>query len=361
MDSGVMEITDADALRAQAQWEGFPHLTASQQFNRESLDALFTFTDFVRDSFRNGTAACLREVGKRKRLGSLFFEPSTRTEFSFSAAADELGMTVINAQKPDQFSSVVKGESIEDMIRVLGGPRDPHEIRMVDVFAIRHPEVGMADRAARASHVPVINAGDGWDQHPTQALTDVYTIRSMRGGSNGCVDGIHVGMMGDIKNSRTIRSLAYLLGKAYQDIRLTFIAPRELELHDGIDAYLGKHDVSFAKTESLDDVIHDVDVLYVTRLQLERATGENLAALKGTVQLRPEHIEHMKDDAVVLHPLPIDNADPPRAEIHPELQESARHNHDPRLAWFTQCNLGISVRIALLWLVLDASPCGSME
>jgi aspartate carbamoyltransferase catalytic subunit len=223
-----------------------------------------------------------------------------------------------------EFSSAAKGETLEDTIRIVSG--------YADVIVLRHNEEGAARRAAAVSTVPIINAGDGPGQHPTQALLDLYTIRA----ELGRLDGVHVAMVGDLANGRTVRSLAYLLSK-FKDIKLWFVAPPQVAMRDDLKAHLDEHHVPWVETQDLDAVLPEVDVVYQTRIQKERfADLETYHAVKGVYRIDKASLALMRKYAVLMHPLPrVD-------EIAPEVDE------DPRAAYFRQARNGLHVRMALL-------------
>jgi aspartate carbamoyltransferase catalytic subunit len=228
-----------------------------------------------------------------------------------------------------EFSSAAKGETLEDTIRIVSG--------YSDVIVLRHNEEGAARRAAAVSDVPVINAGDGKGQHPTQALLDVYTIKDELGG----LDGISVAMVGDLANGRTVRSLAYLLSK-FRDVTIWFVAPPQVAMGDDIKAHLDEHGVRWRETQDLDQVLPQVDVVYQTRIQKERFAAEaDYLGLKGIYRLDAEAMKRLRRDAIVMHPLPrVD-------EIAPEV------DNDPRAAYFRQARNGLHIRMALLDMVLS--------
>jgi carbamoyl-phosphate synthase/aspartate carbamoyltransferase/dihydroorotase/carbamoyl-phosphate synthase/aspartate carbamoyltransferase len=260
-------------------------------------------------------------------LAALFYEPSTRTSASFIAAMERLGGSVIPITQGVQFSSVSKGESLPDTIRTLE--------QYADAIVLRHPEVGSARKAAEAASVPVLNAGDGSGEHPTQALLDLFTIRD----ELGRLDGLHVAMVGDLRFGRTVHSLTRLL--AQYDVRLTFVSPEILRLP--LDLMNETRDTGLAtrETYSVADVIEDVDVLYVTRVQKERFTDlEQYEELKSYYVITPEIMARAKKDMVVMHPLPR------VGEISPDVDS------DPRAAYFRQVKNGMFVRMALLASVM---------
>lgn len=297
------------------------HIIESQQFDQDSLSELFKLAD----SLENKQDCCLRG----KIMASLFYEPSTRTRFSFESAMLRLGGSVITTENAKEFSSVAKGETLEDSIRVINS--------YADVIVLRHSEEGASKRASLVSEIPVINAGDGPGQHPTQALLDLYTIRR----EIGKIDGISIALAGDLKHGRTIHSLAYLLGK-YNNIKIYFISPEELKVGDNIKEYLNKHGVSYEETKDLASVASTVDVIYQTRIQKERFKSmEEYDKCAGYYKINLELVEKMKPGSIIMHPLPrVD-------EISPEVDSSKK------AVYFRQAYYGLLIRMALLKMVLE--------
>lgn len=260
-------------------------------------------------------------------IANTFFEASTRTFFSMDAAAKRLGATTIPMQGIEDYSSVSKGETFEDTIRTIA--------RYSDNIVLRHPVEGSAGKAASVSDVPIINAGDGKGEHPTQALLDVFTIED----ELEQVDGLTVTMVGDLKNGRTVHSLAKLLGK-HSDMRINYVSPPELALPSSIiDENLG-YGVSQFETTDLDEVIRDTDVLYVTRIQKERfESAEEYEKHKGAYVVDADVMKKLGRDAIVMHPLPRTD------EINPEIDS------DPRSAYFRQVENGMYMRMAIFALI----------
>ena len=236
----------------------------------------------------------------------------------------KLGGGVITTENAAEFSSVAKGETLEDSIRVIN--------HYADVIVLRHPEKGASARAAAVSRIPVLNAGDGTGQHPTQALLDLYTIKK----ETGKIDGTHIAFVGDLKNGRTVRSLAYLLGK-YKKVHVSFISPKALRIGDDIKEYLDKHNVSYEEAETWDKALPRVDVLYQTRIQKERFKSlAEYKKYKGGYILTMKEVDKMKKWAIVMHPLPrVD-------EIATEVDAS------PKAVYFKEARYGLLVRMALL-------------
>ncbi len=300
------------------------HIIESQQFDRELIKYLFEEADRLEKT---------REESLRgKILASLFYEPSTRTRFSFESAMLRLGGSILSTENAREFSSAAKGETLEDSIRVMSN--------YADLIVLRHPEDDAAERAARVSEVPVINAGSGRGQHPTQALLDLYTIAR----EHGHIDGLTIGLAGDLKHGRTVRSLAYLLGK-FEGVRIIFVAPPELKIDSDIKEYLDRHGVSYAETPDIREAIGRVGVLYQTRIQKERFEDHNeYERLKHSYHIDAALAEDMRKGAIIMHPLPrVD-------EIAPEVDTL------PQAVYFKQARYGLLVRTALLkWVLSDVT------
>ncbi len=263
---------------------------------------------------------------KGKILASLFYEPSTRTSSSFTAAMERLGGSVIPINEV-HYSSVSKGESLPDTVRTLEC--------YADVIVLRHPDVGASALAARYATKPIINAGDGIGEHPTQALLDLFTIKA----ELGAVDGMTVTMLGDLKYGRTVHSLARLL--SLYDVTLHYVSPDILAMPPEIIDEIAAAGIPQAEHSSLDGVLTETDILYVTRVQKERFGDEAAyASIEGTYTVTPETLEKAKERMIVMHPLPR------VGEITIEVDE------DPRAAYFRQMEYGLYVRMALLAMVL---------
>jgi aspartate carbamoyltransferase catalytic subunit len=296
------------------------HLVDATSLDRPLVDALL---QSARDMESRPSAGGPAPLGGRI-LASLFFEPSTRTRLSFESAMLRLGGQVIGAQDALNSSSAAKGESLEDTVRVVSS--------YADVIVLRHPEVGAASTASGASAVPIINAGDGAGQHPTQALLDLYTIQA----ELGRISGLHVGLAGDLKHGRTARSLALLL-TLFPDIELTLIAPPALRMEPDILAELRRRNVRVHEESNLQAVAPDLDVLYQTRLQRERLGPTSEPTEVPIVDLAL--MARLPPRAILLHPLPR------VGEIDPAVEA------DPRAAYFRQARNGLFVRMAILaWL-----------
>jgi aspartate carbamoyltransferase catalytic subunit len=294
-----------------------------RQFTRENLAHIFGIADEMR--------AIVRRVGssdllKGHVLACVFYEPSTRTSSSFVAAMSRLGGSVIPINEV-RYSSVTKGESLPDTIRTLES--------YADVIVLRHPEVGASKVAAEYARKPIINAGDGVGEHPTQALLDLYTIRS----ELGQIDGLHVAMVGDLRYGRTVHSLARLL--CQYDVKMTFVSPEILRLPLDVMNEVKDHGKQVRETYDVHDVISEIDVLYVTRVQRERFSDQaQYEAVKEYYVITPELMENAKKHMIVMHPLPR------VGEISYAL------DNDPRAAYFRQMENGMYIRMALLAAVL---------
>jgi aspartate carbamoyltransferase catalytic subunit len=298
------------------------HFIRSQQLNKRMIQEIFHLADILEENPSG--------MLKGKIMASLFYEPSTRTRFSFESAMLRLGGNVITTENAKDFSSASKGETLEDTIKVIN--------HYADVIVMRHYEKGASERASLVSEIPIINAGDGPGQHPTQALLDLYTIQR----EIGRLDKLKVGFVGDLKNGRTVRSLTYLLGK-YDDIKILFVSPPPLAIGKDIKDYLKRHDVAFEEYEDLDKVIGQIDVLYQTRIQKERFTDlEEYNKYKGCYVIDRSHVKKMKDKAIIMHPLPrVDEID-------------VKVDTSPKAAYFKQARYGVLVRMALLVYLLGA-------
>jgi len=298
-------------------------IVSVRQFTREDLSYILSVSDEMRGIVRRVGAT---DLLKGHVLANLFYEPSTRTSSSFSAAMSRLGGSVIPIHGV-QYSSVSKGESLPDTIRTLEC--------YADVIVLRHPEVGASEVAARYASKPIISAGDGVGEHPTQGLLDLYTIRA----ELGAVDGLHVAMVGDLKNGRTVHSLARLL-RMY-DTRFTFVSPEILRLPEENKLELAEAGRPFAETDNVEDVIGTADVIYVTRVQKERfADLREYEAVKDYYTITPALMSRAKERMALMHPLPR------VGEIQYDVDD------DPRAAYFRQMENGMYVRMALLAAVL---------
>ena len=299
------------------------HVMSPLDFTTDELEQLF---DLAADNEKNPQKYAHKCDGKK--LATCFYEPSTRTRLSFESAMINLGGQVIGFSDAGS-SSASKGESVSDTIRVISC--------FADICAMRHPKEGAPMVAAAHSRIPVINAGDGGHQHPTQTLTDLLTIRSLK----GRLDHFTIGLCGDLKFGRTVHSLIRALVR-YEDIHFVFISPEELRVPDYITDMLKEMDISYEENTSLEDTIADLDLLYMTRVQKERFFNEeDYVRLKDFYILNRQKMELAKPDMLVLHPLPRVN------EISVEVDD------DPRAVYFKQVQYGVYVRMALILTLLE--------
>ncbi|OGO05214.1 MAG: aspartate carbamoyltransferase [Chloroflexi bacterium RBG_13_56_8] len=298
-------------------------IVSVKQFSREDLTYIFGVADEMRSIAKRVGAT---DLLKGYILANLFYEPSTRTSSSFIAAMQRLGGSVIPIHGV-QYSSVSKGESLPDTVRTLES--------YADVIVLRHPEMGASEIAARYASKPIISAGDGVGEHPTQGLLDLYTIYS----ELDTIDGLHVAMVGDLMNGRTVHSLARLL-RLY-DVTLSFVSPDILRLPDDVKNELLEAGRPVRETDSVEEVIEQVDVLYVTRVQKERFGDlRDYEAVRDCYEITPKLMSRAKTKMALMHPLPR------LREIHYEVDD------DPRAAYFRQMENGMYIRMALLAAVL---------
>jgi aspartate carbamoyltransferase catalytic subunit len=272
-----------------------------------------------------------------KILASLFYVPSNRTRFSFESAMSRLGGRVLSSDQADAFSSELKAGSLEDTIIAMG--------YYADAIILRHHQGGSAKRASKVSKVPIINAGDGTAQHPTQALLDLYTIERELGG----IDGVVIAFVGDLANSRSVRSLGYFLAK-YSGIKVYFVAPPPLGMRDDMVQYLSKNGVTFYENYGaeppLAELARKVDVFYVTQVPME-SFGDRLddyEASKGQFVIDRRVLKCMKKNSIIMHPLPR------QSEVAPEV------DRDLRAVYFKQIHYGLCIRMALLSAILKRIP-----
>ena len=296
-------------------------ISATQFADRELLENLFAS---AAEMERHDSERTLRLSLSGRILATIFYEPSTRTRLSFEAAMQKLGGGILTAENARENSSAAKGESIADAIRVIGG--------YADVIVMRHFEEGAAKAAAQISPVPLINAGDGAGEHPTQALVDIYTIMKELGG----VEGRRIALVGDLLYGRTIHSLLQLLC-LYPGVSIDLISPKNLRLPAKYIDYLKQNNVDFRESDTLEESIRHADVLYITRVQRERfAVVSEYESIKDSYFVDEEIAARLKPEAVILHALPRLN------EIDPAV------DNNPRAAYFRQAKNGLYVRMALL-------------
>ncbi len=299
------------------------HLMSPLDFSVDELDKLFDLANDIEKNPDKYAHACAG-----KKLASAFYEPSTRTRLSFEAAMLNLGGSVLGFSDAGS-SSAAKGESVADTIRVISC--------YADICAMRHPKEGAPLVASSRSKIPVINAGDGGHQHPTQTLTDLLTIRSMK----GHLDNLTIGICGDLKFGRTVHSLINALIR-YPNVNFVLISPEELRIPSYIrDDVLIHNNISFKEVVRLEEVMGELDILYMTRVQRERFFNEEeYLRMKGFYILDKEKMKFAKEDMLILHPLPRVN------EISVEVDD------DPRAAYFQQAQYGVYVRMALILTLL---------
>lgn len=326
-DKSLPKLFDFDTMPQKSVngngWTGMDIISVNQ-FNREKLAYIFTRAHEMRELVER-VGAC--DLLKGYVLACLFYEPSTRTSSSFIAAMARLGGSVIPITQGVQFSSVSKGESLPDTIRTLE--------QYADVIVLRHPEIGSSKLAAEYATVPILNAGDGAGEHPTQALLDLFTIQE----ELGHIDKLKVAMVGDLRYGRTVHSLTRLLMQ--YDVSLRYVSPETLRLPMSLMNELIDRGINVRESENVADVIENADVLYVTRIQKERFTDPKLYEdVKDYFEITPELMSHAKEKMVVMHPLPR------VGEIHYHVDD------DPRAAYFRQVKNGMYVRMALLAAVL---------
>ena len=305
------------------------HMLNPLDFSVEEIDQLLSLASDIEHHLSQYAHVCDGKI-----LATLFYEPSTRTRLSFESAMLHLGGSVLGFSSANS-SSAAKGESVADTIRTVSC--------YADIAAMRHPKEGSALVASMASNIPVINAGDGGHQHPTQTLTDLMTIRSL----TGRLDNMTIGLCGDLKFGRTVHSLIEAMVR-YPNVKFVLIAPDELKVPSYIrDDVLKAHNVEFKEVNSLDAAMPELDILYMTRVQKERFFNEeDYIRLKDSYILNKEKMKLAKDNMFVLHPLPRVN------EISTEVDS------DPRAAYFNQVQYGMYVRMALIMTLLEVQkPC----
>ena len=309
------------------------HILSTKQFSPADVEQIFSnvprMEKICNEGSKGGNSQKAAKPLPRKIIACVFLEPSTRTRLSFETAALRLGANVISVENAHENSSAQKGETIEDTTRTL--------CCYADAVVMRHFEAGAAEAAAQIATKPIINAGDGANQHPSQGLLDLYTIKK----EHRRLNNISVAFVGDVLNSRTLRSLVPLL-LLYPDNKFYFISPKELRLAEEFRKYLIEQKANFKEIDSLDGVLPEVDVLYMTRVQKERFTNmSDYEKVKDSFLLKPEHVAKLKKEAVIMHPLPRVN------EIDQEIDQ------DSRAAYFRQAQNGLYVRMALFLYVLE--------
>ncbi len=301
------------------------HILTAQQFSKPELETILALAEKMEAQCSTGE---VEKILKDKIVACIFFEPSTRTRLSFESAALRLGAGVIGAENAATNSSASKGETIEDTARIVSG--------YADIIVMRHPKEYHVEAASKVIQTPIINAGDGANQHPTQALMDVYTIKH----ELKRLENLHVVFVGDLLNGRTLHSLVPLLS-LYSGNKFYFVSPKSLMLPESFKRELTKKNILFEESQKLEDCLKFADVIYMTRVQKERFTDlAEFDKVKNSFVLKPEHLRELKPDSIILHPLPRVN----------EIDFSV--DLDSRAAYFRQAQNGLYVRMAILQYAL---------
>ena len=311
------------------------HILSIDQFDRSDIEKLFSVADKLEPY---ASKEKITRVLEGAILGNMFFEPSTRTRISFGASFNLLGGNVREITEVES-SSLAKGESLADTAQVLSG--------YSDIIVMRHPEVNSVKKFAEASRVPVINAGDGSNEHPSQALLDLYTIQKELSQNSKSIDGLRIALVGDLKFGRAVHSLCKILS-LYDDVKMNLISPEELKLPIELVESISAKGVTITETENLEDGISEVDIIYVTRVQEERFKNKQDAdKYRGLLSLNQSiYTANCEPNTVIMHPLPRDS----RSDAN-ELDSDLYEN--PNLAIFRQADNGIVIRMAIFTLVLD--------
>ena len=311
------------------------HILSIDQFDRSDIEKLFSVADKLEPY---ASKEKITRVLEGAILGNMFFEPSTRTRISFGASFNLLGGNVREITEVES-SSLAKGESLADTAQVLSG--------YSDIIVMRHPEINSVQKFAEASRVPVINAGDGSNEHPSQALLDLYTIQKELSQNNKSIDGLRIALVGDLKFGRAVHSLCKILS-LYNDVKMNLISPEELKLPIELVESISAKGVTITETENLEDGISEVDIIYVTRVQEERFKNKQDAdKYRGLLSLNQSiYTANCEPNTVIMHPLPRDS----RSDAN-ELDSDLYEN--PNLAIFRQADNGIVIRMAIFTLVLD--------
>ena len=308
----------------------YNHIIEAQQFNKKALQEILSAADHIRERTERKLPL---DLLKGKILGNLFYVKSMRTNLSFDCAMKRLGGDVTHIDFPENFSSELTGGSFEDTIQVVSS--------LVDLIVLRHYQSGSAKRAAEISSVPIINGGDGPAQHPTQALIDLYCIEKLKGG----IDGVSIAFIGDLMNSRTIRSLVHFLAK-YSGIRIYFASPPVLKIEDETKEYLRENNIPFSESidnaEELKEIVSRADILYITQIPNGHFNNhqEDYSRSREIFRINQESLKIMKKDTYIMHPLPRDY------ELPMEV------DRDPRAVYFDLIKYGQFLRMGLLCLVL---------
>ena len=311
------------------------HILSIDQFDRSDIEKLFSVADKLEPY---ASKEKITRVLEGAILGNMFFEPSTRTRISFGASFNLLGGNVREITEIGS-SSLAKGESLADTAQVLSG--------YSDIIVMRHPEIDSVQKFAEASRVPVINAGDGSNEHPSQALLDLYTIQKELSQNDKSIDGLRIALVGDLKFGRAVHSLCKILS-LYNNVKMNLISPEELKLPIELVESISAKGVTITETENLEDGISEVDIIYVTRVQEERFKDKQDAdKYRGLLSLNQSiYTANCEPNTVIMHPLPRDS----RSDAN-ELDSDLYEN--PNLAIFRQADNGIVIRMAIFTLVLD--------
>ena len=311
------------------------HILSIDKFDRSDIEKLFSVADKLEPY---ASKEKITRVLEGAILGNMFFEPSTRTRISFGASFNLLGGNVREITEVGS-SSLAKGESLADTAQVLSG--------YSDIIVMRHPEINSVQKFAEASRVPVINAGDGSNEHPSQALLDLYTIQKALSQNNKSIDGLRIALVGDLKFGRAVHSLCKILS-LYDDVKMNLISPEELKLPIELVESISAKGVTITETENLEDGISEVYIIYVTRVQEERFKNKQDAdKYRGLLSLNQSiYTANCEPNTVIMHPLPRDS----RSDAN-ELDSDLYEN--PNLAIFRQADNGIVIRMAIFSLVLD--------
>jgi aspartate carbamoyltransferase catalytic subunit len=302
----------------------YEHILESQQFDEEFIRELFSLTRYMKENINN-----VNNELKGRIVTLLFYQPSTRTRLSFESAANRLGANVQMTENAEEFSSAAKGESLEDTIKTINA--------YSDFIVIRHKDSNSSEIAAGSSKIPILNAGSGTGQHPTQALLDIYTIHE----KFNTLKNLSIAVVGDLARGRTVNSLVYLMSK-FQGNKFYFVAPDNSRIKAGIKDHLEKHNVYFEENENLNEVLKKSDVVYMTRIQKEYFDDiAEYEKAKGVFKIDENNISLMNENSILMHPLPrID-------EI------SHKIDNDKRVIYFEQAKNGLYVRMALLKMLND--------
>lgn len=348
-------------------WRNWPHVLEMQQFDVEALEKIVKHASAFEDAMRSGKPLPRLSAPKPRRMRTLFYEGSTRTETTFFDAATALGCVVHAVKDPKTFSSALKGESFEDAIAAFTRVGGMGHLRGTDCVIIRHPEEGSSRKAAHIidtalgdgeAKIPlaVMNAGDGMEQHPTQALTDLATMYRERGTGQHPCENLTILFPGDLRRSRVVNSLLYAFGRHgnQHKIKVLFCCPDGYSPKGELLSYLARHRVNFEflPVSDFPDAIKQALIVYMTRIQRERQDGPTISAAdRSALVFRKEYLQLLQPGAFVMHPLPINNdpEDPP-PEIDVELASLA-YKGDPRCAWQRQSHRGLPVRAATLDLI----------